>query len=152
VAIKEMSNHRAQMSGVRRENAVSVAAIGALLLLLLIPLWALSRLAGWIDWRLLAAPPIAVSLLTFLAYRSDKHRAEKGEWRIPESTLHTAELLGGWPGAFVAQRAFRHKISKPSYQITYWVIVLFHQYVALDSLIGWKLTRNVVHFIQSKNA
>lgn len=42
--------------------------------------------------------------------------AERGRWRTPENTLHVAELLGGWPGALVAQQLFRHKTRKISYQ------------------------------------
>ena len=97
------------------------------------------------DWRILVAAPLVISLITFLAYRSDKRRAEAGKWRVPESTLHAAELAGGWPGAFVAQRTFRHKTSKVSYQVVFWVIVLSYQFVAVDSLIGWRFTKQVLH-------
>jgi uncharacterized membrane protein YsdA (DUF1294 family) len=82
-----------------------------------------------------------VSLFAFAANWTDKRRAEAGEWRIPESTLHTAELAGGWPGAFLAQRMFRHKTAKESYQVVFWLIVLLYQLVALDSLLGWRFTK-----------
>jgi uncharacterized membrane protein YsdA (DUF1294 family) len=49
------------------------------------------------------------------------------------------ELAGGWPGAFLAQRRLRHKCSKVSYQITFWLIVSLHIYVATDYLLGWRL-------------
>ena len=87
-----------------------------------------------------------LSLLTFFAYRSDKRRSEAGQWRIPESTLHIAELVGGWPGAFLAQRTFRHKTSKVSYQVVFWIIVVVYQLVALDSLLGWRFAKDVLHF------
>ena len=93
-----------------------------------------------------------LSVFTFVAYRSDKRRAKLGEWRVPESTLHIAELFGGWPGAFLAQRTFRHKISKTSYQVEFWVIVLLHQIIAVDSLSGWRFTKDVWHFIKSRTA
>ena len=35
-------------------------------------------------------------------------------------------LLGGWPGAFLAQRYFRHKTQKVSFQIVSWLIVALH--------------------------
>jgi uncharacterized membrane protein YsdA (DUF1294 family) len=89
-----------------------------------------------------------VSLFTFFAYRSDKRRAEAGEWRIPESMLHMGELAGGWPGAFLAQRMFRHKTVKISYQVQFWMIVLVYQIVALDSLVGWRYTKDVLRLIQ----
>ena len=121
----------------RRGGAVTVPAYVMLCLLLVIPAWALSRLAPRIDWRVLVGAPVALSMFTFLAYRSDKRRAEAGEWRISESTLHIAELVGGWPGAFLAQRKFRHKISKTSYQFAFWTVVLL-QWNPLRS-IPWSI-------------
>lgn len=37
------------------------------------------------------------------------------------------ELLGGWPGALIAQQKFRHKTRKVSFQVVFWAIVLVHQ-------------------------
>jgi uncharacterized membrane protein YsdA (DUF1294 family) len=130
--------------GRRRGGRISVFTIIALLVLLAIPTYALSRFTASVDWRLLGGVPLALSLVTFVAYRSDKRRAEAGEWRISESMLHLGELAGGWPGAFLAQRAFRHKISKVSYQVVFWMIVLVHQIVAADSLDGWRITKYVL--------
>ena len=127
-------------------------AVVGLLLLLVIPAYALSRFTASLDWRLLTGAPLALSLFTFVAYRNDKRRAENGEWRIRESTLHLAELGGGWPGAFLAQRTFRHKISKTSYQIEFWIIVSVHQIVAVDSLGGWRFTKHVLQLIKSHTA
>jgi uncharacterized membrane protein YsdA (DUF1294 family) len=118
-----------------------------LLVLLAAPAYAVSRLAGSVDWRLLVGVPLVVSLFTFFAYRSDKRRAEAGEWRIPESMLHMAELAGGWPGAILAQRMFHHKTAKVSYQIQFWIIVLVYQLVALDSLVGWRYTKDILRLI-----
>jgi uncharacterized membrane protein YsdA (DUF1294 family) len=125
-------------------------ALGGLSLLLVLPVLALCRLASQVDWRLLIAVPLGMSLITFLAYWRDKRRAEAGEWRIPEFTLHIAEFLGGWPGAFLGQRLFRHKVAKTSYQLVFWMAVLIHQGVALDSLLDWRLTKQAVHFIKSQ--
>lgn len=143
-----MSTRPVEQASKQRRGRVSVRAVLALSLLLAVPAYALSRLATAVDWRLLAGVPLAVSLLTFLAYRSDKRRAEAGEWRIAESTLHLAELAGGWPGAFLAQRTFRHKTSKESYQVVFWIIVLLYQIVALDSLIGWRFTKEVLRLVK----
>jgi uncharacterized membrane protein YsdA (DUF1294 family) len=124
----------------------------ALCLLLAIPGFALSRLTSQIDWRVLVGAPLALSFFTFFAYRSDKLRAEAGEWRVPESTLHFAGLVGGWPGAFLAQRRFRHKTSKVSFQIVFWIVVLSHQFVAVDFLLDWRITRDAVRAIRSRTA
>ena len=136
----------------QRGGGISGAALIALLHLLVLPGFALMRLLTWIDWRLLAGGLLTVSLITFLAYRSDKRRAEADEWRIPESMLHSAELIGGWPGAFLGQRSFRHKTSKISYQLVFWSIVLIHQLVALDCLLDWRFSRDAWYFLQNYGA
>ena len=64
-----------------------------------------------------------MSLVTLIAYAIDKSAAVRGKWRIPESYLHALELGCGWPGAWLAQRLFRHKSSKKSYQVVYWFMV-----------------------------
>ncbi len=61
------------------------------------------------------------SLLTILFYWEDKHLAQYKYWRIPEKSLHIWELLCGWPGALYAQQAFRHKRSKTSFMIVFWL-------------------------------
>jgi uncharacterized membrane protein YsdA (DUF1294 family) len=65
-------------------------------------------------------------LITVVVYHHDKCSAKTGAWRISENTLHALEIFGGWPGAFLAQFFFRHKLKKASYQITFWAIVIGH--------------------------
>ncbi|GMW00655.1 MAG: hypothetical protein AMXMBFR84_17920 [Candidatus Hydrogenedentota bacterium] len=67
-----------------------------------------------------------MSALAFTLYRDDKAKAQSGLWRIPESTLHLVALLGGWPGALIAQRVLRHKNRKLSFQLTFWVTVILN--------------------------
>jgi len=114
--------------------------------LLVLPGWAVWRLSGSCHWLGLYFP--AMSLLTYGVYVVDKRRAEAGEWRIPESNLHLLELLGGWPGAFIAQRRVRHKISKASYQVMFWLIVLFYQFAAWDSFHDWRYSRQALIFLE----
>lgn len=86
-------------------------------------------------------PPIAlgvlllVSLLTFAAYGFDKSAAQAGRWRTAESTLHLLSLAGGWPGAWCAQRLFRHKSRKASFMAVYWATVLLN-IAAVGAWIG----------------
>ena len=65
----------------------------------------------------------------------------------PEVRLHLFELLGGWPGALVAQQAFRHKTRKLSFQLVFWGIVLLHQLFWLDSLLGGRLSAALLQWI-----
>ncbi|WP_458374686.1 DUF1294 domain-containing protein [Pseudomonas laurylsulfatiphila] len=75
-----------------------------------------------------------VSGVTFFLYWSDKRKARAEQWRTPENVLHALELAGGWPGALLAQQAFRHKTRKVSYQLVFWIIVLLHQVFWIDRL------------------
>lgn len=65
-----------------------------------------------------------INLATFCAYGADKRAAKRGEWRIPEMHLHALEFLGGWPGAFAAQKFFHHKNKKRSYQVMFWLMLV----------------------------
>ena len=65
----------------------------------------------------------SVSLITFGVYARDKKVAQSGGWRIRESTLHLLSLVGGWPGALLAQTLLRHKTRKPSFLFGYWFTV-----------------------------
>jgi uncharacterized membrane protein YsdA (DUF1294 family) len=73
-----------------------------------------------------------MSVVAFQAYLVDKRAAVRDRRRIPETTLHLLELLGGWPGALLAQRLIRHKNAKLSYQVVFWVIVMVH-------VAGWAM-------------
>jgi uncharacterized membrane protein YsdA (DUF1294 family) len=70
-----------------------------------------------------AALYLAASVATFIAYGLDKSAARTNAWRIPEATLHVLALIGGWPGALVAQHVFHHKSRKLSFQIAFWTTV-----------------------------
>lgn len=76
-----------------------------------------------------------MGFVCFTAYYMDKKRAEKNRWRIPEAHLHLLELLGGWPGALIAQRIFRHKTAKKSYQFVFRIIVTVHMAAWADYLL-----------------
>ena|SRR6516165_7093866 len=67
-----------------------------------------------------------MSLVCFLAYGLDKRRAAKGGRRVSERTLHLMAFLGGWPGALLGQRHFRHKTQKVSFRLVFWMVVVSH--------------------------
>lgn len=66
---------------------------------------------------------VAVNLVTLIYYGYDKFAAKRSWGRIPELVLHGLAFVGGSPIAFVAQKLFRHKTIKTSFQIFYWSIV-----------------------------
>ncbi len=130
----------------RRYPLSSPASLG-LLVLLILPIQSFIRLAAIIPYYAAPAAMAFFSLVVYLRLAHDKKRAVEHEWRVPESSLHFLELVGGWPGSFVAQRRFRHKISKTSYQFTFWLIVVVYQVVALDCISNWKWSRTLVTWI-----
>lgn len=69
---------------------------------------------------------LVASAVSFFVYARDKAAAKRAEWRTREITLHVLSLLGGWPGAFVAQKVLRHKSKKVSFQIGFWVTVVIN--------------------------
>lgn len=75
------------------------------------------------EWMLLPLWYAALTLVTFVLYGWDKRAAIKGNWRIRERTLHWWALFGGWPGAWLAQRWFRHKSQKQSFRRLFWLTV-----------------------------
>jgi uncharacterized membrane protein YsdA (DUF1294 family) len=64
------------------------------------------------------------SAAAFVLYGADKSAAKQGRWRTPESTLHTIALVGGWPGALVARKVFRHKTVKQPFRTIFWGTVV----------------------------
>lgn len=114
---------------------------GWMLLSGLLVLPSLAMLWFPVSWWMGAGAMASASAITYGIYADDKKRAMAGVWRVPERSLHLAELLGGWPGAFLAQRRLRHKCSKLSYQVVFWIIVVIFQVVAADVILDWELSR-----------
>jgi uncharacterized membrane protein YsdA (DUF1294 family) len=69
---------------------------------------------------------LVTSLACFVAYGWDKRSAANGSRRVPEQTLHIMALFGGWPGALLGQRHFRHKTKKLSFLIVFWFVIVLH--------------------------
>lgn len=95
------------------------------------------------SWLPAAIYPV-MSVIAFALYGHDKKQARTQGQRTPEKRLHAAELLGGWPGALVAQQVFRHKTRKLSYQAVFWLVILLHELFWIDQLLagGNFLTRH----------
>lgn len=84
---------------------------------------------------------IFFSLITFIRYFIDKSAAKSNEWRTSEKSLHTLSLIGGWPGALIAQRIFHHKSRKRSFQIIFWVTVIAN--IFLTSLTIFPISKKI---------
>ncbi|RKR75652.1 DUF1294 domain-containing protein [Frondihabitans australicus] len=87
--------------------ALFAVLVGVMLVLRPFPLWGVVLYVG-------------MSVVAFFLYAQDKRAAQAGRWRVPESTLLAVGLVGGWPGAVLAQQLIRHKTKKPSFRIRFW--------------------------------
>ena len=76
-------------------------------------------------WFVLAVYGV-MSVVAACALGVDKRAARRGGWRVRERTLHTLELLGGWPGSMVARPLLHHKTRKGSYRLVFAGIVAAH--------------------------
>ena len=130
-------------------NALPAGAIGrndALLWSLVAGVFLLFVVLAAAGGLLPAAVPvfyIGLSVFAFAVYAWDKSAARVGAWRTAENRLHVLALLGGWPGALIAQQVLRHKSRKASFRFTFWVTVVLNC-VAL----AWLFTSKGAAFVQ----
>jgi len=96
------------------------AIVGACVFLMVIVGLIMTGRAPW--WVL--AWYVVLSIGTFMLYGWDKVSASGGHRRTPERTLNGLALLGGWPGGWIAQYAWRHKSRKTSFQVEFWLATL----------------------------
>lgn len=108
---------RAAAPGKPRRGLLPTGVTTAFVMVLLFGL--MSARLPWV----VAALYVVASVVTLFAYTLDKTAARNRAWRTKESTLHVLALVGGWPGALVAQKMLRHKTSKESFQALFWVTV-----------------------------
>lgn len=80
--------------------------------------------------------PVLLSGLNYAFYTTDKQAAQQGRRRIPEKNLHLVAVLGGWPGALLAQQRLRHKSAKTEFLQVFWLTVV----------INWLLVGLVAYF------
>ena len=68
----------------------------------------LTILAPAPEWRWFVGFYTLISAISFSLYGFDKRASTRGAWRTSEARLHLVELLGGWPGALLAQQIVRY--------------------------------------------
>lgn len=119
--------------GTRDSVAYDLLQAGLVLVYVAFLAWAIERGKLILE---IAFIQIIACIVTYMAYAADKHFAQTNRWRIPEANLHLLELVGGWPGALLAQRVLRHKTRKASYRIVFWLMVLLNV-LAMAAWIFW---------------
>ena len=60
---------------------------------------------------------LIINIIGFFMMWSDKRKAKKGKWRIPEQTLFVVTALGGGIGTIAGMYTFRHKTKKLKFTI-----------------------------------
>lgn len=113
----QFSGQAQEMLGKVGQQPAHVLAAGgfgvALVLLWLtghIPVWFLGYYA-------------VMSGIAYAVFAADKDAAQQGRWRTPEKQLYLWSVLGGWPGGLMAIYTLHHKRSKPSFMLTFWLMV-----------------------------
>lgn len=111
--------------------ARALAMAGFVLVYLAVAL--LCQVPAWVAGLYLVA-----SAVCFLAYAIDKSAATAGRRRTPERTLLLLGLVGGWPGALLAQQLLRHKTRKTTFRAAFWATVALNvlAFVALFAPLG----------------
>lgn len=69
---------------------------------------------------------LTLSILTMFLYGLDKANAAMRKWRVPEAYFYILELMGGWPGALMAQNDLRHKTRQTVYLMILRSIIALH--------------------------
>ncbi len=68
---------------------------------------------------------IEASLFTYWLYRVDKQAAiARQRQRLPEQSLQLFSLIGGWPGALLAQKKLAHKRHKFLFQREFLLVII----------------------------
>jgi len=126
--MKHKGSSRKRSSPVRGRRLFPALLVGVVFFI------GLAILAPASEWRWFVGFYALMSAISFSLYGLDKRSSTRGGWRTSEARLHLIELLGGWPGALLAQRVFRHKTRKMSF------LVVFYLATAVNlAVLGWLL-------------
>lgn len=85
--------------------------------------------------KLLGLTIVAGSGASVVLYGIDKFAAIRKKRRLPEATLHLVAILGGWPGAVLGQRMFRHKTRKASFLLKFLATAIVHSLFCVVAIL-----------------
>lgn len=67
-----------------------------------------------------------INAVSFLLMLTDKVKAKKNRWRIPESVLLGISFIGGSLGGVIGMYLFRHKTKHPKFYISLPLMLILH--------------------------
>ena len=85
--------------------------------------------------KIVTAYLILVNIIGFLLMGTDKKRAIRKRWRIPEKTLFLCSLIGGSIGTWAGMYVFHHK-TKHYYFVVGMPMILLMQVIAVWLVCG----------------
>ena len=81
---------------------------------------------------------IEASLFTYWLYKADKEAAiARHGNRLAEESLQLFSLIGGWPGAYIAQQQLAHKRSKISFRREFGFVIAGNALLVIWLLSPW---------------
>lgn len=81
---------------------------------------------------------LEASIFTYWLYKADKDAAiARHGNRLTEETLQLFSLIGGWPGAYLAQQQLAHKRSKLSFRREFGFVILGNALLVVWLLSPW---------------
>ncbi len=69
---------------------------------------------------------ILMNIIALVLYGTDKKKAEKHKYRIPEKTLFAFSLMGGALGALAGMEIFHHKTRKKAFWAVNLTALILH--------------------------
>ncbi len=116
----------------RRLTQVALGLLGGWLLL-----WLIGIGFGRFPWVVLTGV-VLVNIATFFLYWRDQHVQVEGGAPWPVEHLHVVAALGGWPSAWLAQRALQHRLDDRGFQQAFVACAVFNV-AALLFWVAWPL-------------
>lgn len=93
-------------------------------------------MSNWLEqyWIVAILYLMGMNLLGLAVMWSDKRRAQRGKWRIPEKMLFLVSLLGGSIGTWAGMYLFRHK-TRHWYFVVGMPLILVLQLILLTRIL-----------------
>lgn len=87
---------------------------------------------------------LVINIVSFITMWSDKQKAKKKAWRIPEATLFLLAIIGGSIGSIAGMYTFRHKTKHMKFVILMPVILAVQVILALALILSPLVNINIL--------